>query len=250
MTSSPRPSSRPAVLLVTLVALLAGTAGAVIASVGSASALPSAISHTLEKPKGKGKGHKSSGPLDRRQVKKVVKKSMKKLAKSGTAANSTTLAGLPASSYQTTTYTIPLTAYTGSGTKQLDWNLPGIPAGHYIATMTLSASQDAEASQLYCTLYQDGVATDLLTAYGSELTYQSRNANGSYTASYVRTVNAQGVVAVTGALHAQCLALPSTSTQASRDTQRISSMPANASYSAPQITLTRIENPVGLAAAN
>jgi hypothetical protein len=230
------PTPRSAVLLVTLVALVAGSAGAVISGVGPAVAGTEAVAHQLDK--GKGKGKKPKGPLTRKKITKIAKKQTKKgiaaWAPTGSVANSSTLGGQPPTAYQTTAYTIALRDVTAPIATQT-WTLPAVPAGTYQATVSLTATMSGNGVSLYCALYQDGVAADLITAYG--IAY-----NASSTASW-RTVNATRTVAVSGQLGVQCRAL------ATSGTPRINAVPANETYSSAQVSLVKLDNATALATA-
>lgn len=232
------PTSRSAVLLVTLVALLAGSAGALLTSVGTASAVPGAVAAQLGKDKGKGKGHKPKGPLNRKQVTKISKKLAKKTvaawAPSGSVGNAGALGGQPPSAYQSTAYTVALAPVT-TAVRDKTWTLPAVPAGTYQANLSLTATMSSSTLSLYCALFQGDTEPDLLTAYG--VSY-----NQSITQSW-RTVDASRVITVTGAMKLQCRALPDATTN------RITAVPANPNYAAPQISFVKLDAATALGTA-
>lgn len=228
-------TSRTAVLLVTLVALLAGTAGAVIASVGTASA---GVATALVSEH-RGKAHKWEPT--HKKVAKLADQKAKALVRSwaptgqvGSAANAGALGGQPPAAYLTSAYTVPLQAVTTPVGTQT-WTLPAVPAGTYQVTVSLTATMSSNAVNLYCALFQDGVSADLVTAYG--VAY-----NQSTTASW-RTVDATRTVAVSGQLRVQCRALAVSSAN------KINAVPANESYAPAQVSLVKVDTATALATA-
>jgi hypothetical protein len=232
-------------LLVTLVALLAGTTGAVVSSVGTAVAGQASITSVaaqvgdqLVKPK-KGKGKKSKS-LNAKKVKKLAAKEAGKAiaewAPGGTVGNANGLGGQPPTAYQTSGFTVALAPFTAppSGSSSIrtkDWTLPSVPAGTYLATLTLSAEMSNNNASLYCALFQDGQAADLLTAYGAAST-------GAY-----RTIGASQVVTVTNTVRVQCQALNGSS-------YRIERVPADDAYSPAQVSFVKLDSAAGLGTAN
>jgi hypothetical protein len=244
-------------LLVTLVALLAGTSGAVIASVGTAVAGPvsvtsvaseigSGVGQHLVKPK-KGKGKKSKS-LNPKKIKQLADKQIAAWAPTGSvghadtatsstnAGNAGALGGQPPSAYTTNVLTVPLSPFTapatGSSSLRIkNWTLPSVPAGTYLATLSLSAEVSSSNASLYCALYQDGQDADLLTAYGAAST------------GVFRTVGASQLITVNNTVRVQCQALTNTG-------YRLISVPADNAYAPAQVSFVKVDAATGLGTAN
>ena len=210
-------SSRAAVLLVTLVALLAGTVGATLGSLGPAVGAVAAGHH--------GDGAKSKG-LTRHKVSKLAAKQVAKLVPQLTAKNSTTLGGQTPDAFRTSAFTVAVKDFAGTNSV-VDRTLPAVPAGTYQVSVALSATVSGSGVSLLCSLYQDGVAADLITAYGA--TYSSW-----------RTISATRAVAVSGTLHLQCQAL------ATSGTPTILAIPANPKYAPAQVSFVKLDSATAL----
>jgi hypothetical protein len=237
-------------LLVTLVALLAGTSGAVLTSVGTAAAGPVSVTsvasevgaHLVKPKKGKGKKSKSLNP---KKIKQLADKQIAAWAPTGSvgfagsatnSANSGALGGQPPSAYTTNAFTVALNPFTapatGSNSLRIkNWTLPAVPAGTYLATLSLSAEVSSNNASLYCALYQDGQDADLLTAYGAAST------------GVFRTVGASQLITVNNTVRVQCQALTSTG-------YRLISVPADNAYAPAQVSFVKVDAATGLGTAN
>jgi hypothetical protein len=219
--------TRPAALLIALVALLAGTAGAVLAS--AAPAVHAAVA--AEQP-----GHPAGSKhgLTRHAVTKLATAAastqVARQVPGMTTAGAQSLGGEPPSAYRTTAYTVDVKDFAGSATS-VDRTLPAVPAGTYQVSLSLSATMSSASASLVCSLYQDGVAQDLLTAYGSTL-------------STWRTVAATRTVTVAGPLHLQCQGR-----LANLNISPITAIPANPSYAPAQLTFVRVDAATSLGTA-
>ena len=140
-----------------------------------------------------------AGPaLTAGKVKKIATKVVKKaapglsVAHATSAGNASSLAGLPASSYQNSVYTVTVapTAAQPSSTR----TLPTIPNGTYLATVRFTASFST-STFLACQLYTTAGPVNLIQANGAD--YPTPGPQTT-------TVNASGLVIVTGPMALSC----------------------------------------------
>jgi len=144
-------------------------------------------------------GTAAAGPaLTNGKVKKIATKVVKKaapglsVAHATSAGNANSLAGLPASSYQNSvrTVTIAPTVAQLSSTR----SLPAVPNGTYLVTVNVTASFSI-STFLACQLYTVAGPVNLLQANGAD--YPTPGPQTT-------TVNASGLVVVTGPMALTC----------------------------------------------
>lgn len=152
----------------------------------------------------------------KRTIKKVATKVVEKKAKKLSVANAANLGGLPPSTYLTQAFSIDIAGVTD--VTSFEKTFPAVPAGTYQASLYLTASMSNGGAELFCTLYQDGQAVDLMDAYGAR--YQS-----------FRTVTATRLVTITGPVRLYCK--PTTGS--------ITAIPANPAYAPAQLSLLRVD---------
>ena len=140
-----------------------------------------------------------AGPaLTKGKVKKIATKVVTKaapgltVARATNAGNATNLAGLPASSYQNSVYLVSVapTAAQLSSTR----TLPAIPNGTYLATVNVTASFST-STFLACQLFTVAGPVNLIQANGAD--YPTPGPQTT-------TVNASGLVVVTGPMALTC----------------------------------------------
>lgn len=158
--------------------------------------------------------------LTERAVKKIAAKVVKKQAKRLEVKDAKNLGGLPPAAYQTQVITIGIANV--ANTANFDKTLPAVPAGTYQANLYLSASMSSSSASLFCTIYQTGVAQDLVDGYGASYT-----SGGNF-----RIVSASRTIAVSGPLHLQCRT----------SSGSIVAIPADASYAPAQISLQKVDS--------